>query len=210
MYFLSQWLLALSCTTRRNIQQFGASRIKHWQLRTLKTEFAEKFDRRFGHHAHCNLHSGAQPWPFRFTGHRQQLVWKGEAYSAQRGTVQVRRITVTQAITLLMWSALVRWVPELVRTNRSVVVVVLHPWPCLHSHWHALGSLLACELINNSAELLAVGWEAAQHKEHKEEEIAEPDSLFQKSFVTQMWMLASRSCESALQICLWPKNIQLK
>lgn len=34
--FLSQWLLALSCTTRRDIQQFGASRIKHWQLRNLK------------------------------------------------------------------------------------------------------------------------------------------------------------------------------
>lgn len=36
MYFLSQRLLALSCTTRRNIQQFGGSRIKLWQLRTLK------------------------------------------------------------------------------------------------------------------------------------------------------------------------------
>jgi len=36
MYFLSQWLLALPCMTRRNIQQFGASSIKHWQLRNLK------------------------------------------------------------------------------------------------------------------------------------------------------------------------------
>lgn len=34
--FLSQWLLALLYTTRKNIQQFGASSVKHWRLRNLE------------------------------------------------------------------------------------------------------------------------------------------------------------------------------
>lgn len=83
------------------------------------------------------------------------------------GEVQVRRITVTQVITLLVRSPLVRGGSEAVKANSSVVVV-LHPCPCLHSHLHAWGSLLAWKLINNSAEHLAVPWAAAEHKEHKE------------------------------------------
>lgn len=82
------------------------------------------------------------------------------------GEVQVRRITITRGITLLFRSLLIRGGP------RQSGQRTLWRWcfiPALSAQpLPALGSLLAWERINISAEHLAVPWEAAKHKEHKE------------------------------------------
>lgn len=83
------------------------------------------------------------------------------------GEVQVRRITITQAITLLLRNPLVRGDPRQ-SGQRALWRWCFIPALSAHHSWAALGSLLARELINISAEHLAEPWEAAKHKEHKE------------------------------------------
>lgn len=151
-----------------NIQQFGASRMKHWQLRTLKHPVCRVIWQKVL--TLCPLHSPLRSSDLSGSQDTDSSLSGEESLIQQNvGEVQVRRITVTQTIALLIRSPLVRGGSEAVKTNSSVVVV-LHPCPCLHSHSHALGSLLAWELINNSAEHLPVPWAAAKHREHKEGE----------------------------------------
>lgn len=125
------------------------------------------------------------------------------------GEVQVRRITITQAITLLLRNPLVRGDPR--QSGQRAL------WRWCFIPARSAQPLLGCPGLTagqgaDKHQCWASGWAMGSSKTQGAQrgEKSEPDSLFQKSFLTPMWLLASQSYESALQICLWPKNSRLK